>query len=128
MVLLEVNNAEFLKNLYPKGLILNDVVIDHLQFSYNGPSVEVSIISKQIPEVIPAKWNFSFNRIRFVFDVFDIEEINFTKWGRINICKIEISERPDSKKILRISGDDCKIELLTTGIYYKSISPFEAEL
>lgn len=123
-----IKDAGFLQSLYPDGLSLTNAIIDKLTFSYNGPAVEVSIHTSNVPVSPPPKWQMEFNQVKITLELFDIVEVTMDKWGRTNSCSISIDEAGNSLYKFSFEGSDCRGKFVSTGIYFKSISPYLASV
>jgi hypothetical protein len=129
-VIEHISNPVFLKSLYPENLSFKDVIIDSLLFSYDGPSVEMSIQHYVLPTNPPLKWLkvcSSFNRVHFSLRLFDLHEFKFAKWGNHNICDVNFDAQKNKLLKIILSGEDCDAYFVIDWIYVKSITPFLVE-
>ena len=127
MLLENIDNAEFLFHLYPDGLNLRRVVVNEMLFSYDGPSVEVSIHSSQLPYETPKEWIGEYNRIKLVLDFVEIKYLNFFGWGTMNLCDVLIDRDKNDLLKVQLRGDECNADLTVKWIYFKSINPYLTE-
>jgi hypothetical protein len=83
-----ITDPIFIKSLYPNGLTLDSVIVDSILFKYDGPSIEISLQSKSLPDNPPEKWKGKFNRVKIVLNLLNVCRQKFDNWGKQNICTI----------------------------------------
>lgn len=118
-----IQESHFLKNLYPQGLDLDEIILDSVHLSYDGPTLKLYIQSKKLPESPPKKWTSQYDTVRIELELFETSAIDMRRWGRQNLCDVKISKSDETLRV-HVKGEDCSIEVQTKWIYFRSISPF----
>jgi hypothetical protein len=118
----DLDNSEFLQHLYPNGVDLTGE-ISAILFSWDGPSVQVTIHLDTFPEMPPKKWDSNYNKVSLDIQFIDISDIKMTQFGRFNRATIECSGVKGSYHLI-IKGDDCDFQFQAKWLNLKSVNPY----
>ena len=119
----DIEDSFFLKKLYPEGLSFEGYV-DQVNFSHNGPSIEVSFHLAQMPVEMPSKWKGNRVCIKLLF--LNVEELEFSKWERENKVNMKCVKENNRYQFV-FESPTFKLYFSCECIYFRSISAYMNE-
>lgn len=118
--------SEYFKILYPEGLDLNNSFISNIDFSYDGPSLTISVHCNKLPLNKPIKWDLEDNFILIKIEFINIKDLLFNKWGLKNVINFDLKIVNDNY-LIEIKGNEINLNFSCDFICINSISSYFGE-